>query len=168
MCLQFKTFIIYWVLFHYVAINSWNYKKNLNFLIKTHCFFIPEKFWKNMFLSFHNLKKNKYACFIYKDLHRLAPHPLKEFINQKSDCEVAQGPPLEGSVGQSVGAQHLVNTGAKCWNGLPKATKERSTYTEFEAHIKVMVNQVCAHWVQMCRSTWMTLSSLNMVERIQV
>lgn len=56
-------------------------------------------------------------------------------------------------MGQSVGAQHLVNTGAKCWNGLPKATKERSTYTESKAHIKLMVNLGCAHWVQMCRST---------------
>lgn len=62
-------------------------------------------------MNFDNLVHFKYACFIYKGLHRLAPPPLNDFIKLKSgsgigsravsrgDCEV---PHRHSTFGQTV------------------------------------------------------------------
>ncbi len=84
------------------------YKKGLKILDKKpHSFHTCNILKKRKFLSLQNFKTFRYACFVYKTLHGLAPPPLKEFFRRRSvggmntracdrgDCENPIGePPL--------------------------------------------------------------------------
>ena len=129
------------------------YKKALKTLHKKpFSFHICKTLTKYNFLSFENVKTFRFACFIDKSLHGLAPPPLNEFIKKmtlrgmstrapdRGDCEI---PHRRTTYGRNV----LSVVGGDIWNSLPSTIREGPTYSSFKGQLKQWLksNQKCDH-----------------------
>jgi len=107
---------------------------------------------KHNILSIENLIFFKYAGFVYKVLHGLAPPPLLDFFklntnsgartraSVRGDCEV----PFRRT---AFGQNSLSVKACKLWNSIPISVRECSTFPIFKTRLKVwlITNQSCDH-----------------------
>ena len=129
------------------------YKRGLKILDKKpHSVHTCSILKKRKFLSLQNFKTFRYACFVYKTLHGLAPSPLKEFFRRRSvsgmntracdrgDCEI---PHRRTSFGMKV----VSVVGGKIWNSLPSTLRTCPSYSSFKRNLKewLKTSQICNH-----------------------
>ena len=129
------------------------YKQTLKVLDKKprqfhHCAILR----KHNLLIWENMIKHKNACLFYKIIHGMAPPPLRELVNVRTnphritrgvtrgDCVIPFRKPAFSQSASSVAA-------SREWNNIPTCVRDLNTYQSFSSHLKQWFtdNMTCQH-----------------------